>query len=613
MDISRRILSDLITYTKYARYIEKDKRREDWTEIVTRNMQMHMRKFPKFKLEIAEAYQFVYEKKILPSMRGMQFGGKSIEINPCRQYNCAFTHMDTPEAFSELMFLLLSGCGVGYSVQTHHVGKLPEIVHPKKTRRFLIADSIEGWAESVKVLISSYMGERKALPVFDFSDVRPKGERMKTSGGIAPGPEPLKTCLHYVQTVFNRHKDGEKLTTLEVHDINCYLADAVRSGGIRRSAMAALFSFRDELMRTCKFKNWYEHNPQRARANNSAVILRHKIKEEEFFSFWELIKESRSGEPGIFWTNDQEIGANPCVEISLKSCQFCNVVTINYSTIKDQADFNVRVKAVTLISTLQASYTDFHFLRDKWKETTEKDALIGVSMTGIACDKDLNMKEAAKIVIAENKRVAELIGINPSSRCTTIKPEGTSSLLLGASSGIHAWHSPYYIRRLRVGKNEAITRYIEKKHPKLIEDDVFDINDKVVSIPIKAPDNAIFRAETALQLLSRVSKVFRDWIKPGHIKGHNYNNISCTVSIKENEWERVGKWMWENRNNYAALAILPYDGHIYKQAPFEEITEAEYNEMIKDVKKINLTKVIEEEDNTDLRESIACGGGVCEV
>lgn len=425
MELEARILSDITVYMKYAKYLPLKNRRETWYEIVTRNKNMHIEKYPHLASEIEAAYGYVYERRVLPSMRSLQFSGKPIDINNTRLYNCSFLPIDHIDAFSEVMFLLLSGVGVGYSVQTNHINKLPEITLPTKHRRYLIGDSIEGWADAVKVLMSAYM-KGKALPVFDFSDIRPKGAALITSGGKAPGPEPLKDCLHNIQKVLDRKKNGEKLTSLEVHDILCYIAESVRSGGIRRSAMISLFDIDDDDMLTCKFGNWWESNPQRGRANNSAVIVRHKIEKEVFFDLWRKIEASNAGEPGFFFTNDPNWGLNPCAEISLRPFQFCNLVTINSNDIRNQDELLELAKAAAFIATLQAGYTNFHYLRDIWKKTTEKEALIGVSMTGIASGNvlKLNMREAASVVKEENARVAELIGINKAARTTTVKPEG---------------------------------------------------------------------------------------------------------------------------------------------------------------------------------------------
>jgi ribonucleoside-triphosphate reductase (thioredoxin) len=623
MTLSNEILSDIITHMKYSRYWQHLQRRESWTELVSRNKEMHQRKYPLLSSEIESVYKFVYKKHILPSMRSMQFAGKPIEINNSRIYNCAFLPVDSHEAFSEIMFLLLGGTGVGYSVQRHHVDKLPPVKFPLKadgnyrTRRYLVADSIEGWADAVKVLVRAYLDPNKnALPIFDFSDIRPKGSRMITSGGKAPGPEPLKECLFNIQKMFERKAAGEKLTPLEVHDIICFIADAVLAGGIRRAALIALFSFDDEEMRTCKTGAWWELNPQRARANNSGVILRHRITKDKFEEIWDVIKNSGSGEPGIFFSNDKDWGGNPCLEISLRPFQFCNLVEVNVSDVEDQTDLNDRVRNAAFIATLQAGYTDFHYLRPIWKETTEKEALIGVGMTGIASGRilELDVEEAANVVKAENARVAAIIGINCAARTTTIKPSGTSSIVLGCSSGIHGWHSKYYVRRVRVGKNEAIYTYLSIYHPELVEDDYFKPSiQAVISVPQMAPDGAIYRDESALELLERVKLFNEKWVRAGHRGGQNYNNVSVTVSIKDHEWGEAGEWMWNNRSYYTGISVLPFDGGSYVQAPFEEISEETYHKMMESLKGVDLTKVIELDDNTDLTSEAACGGGACEV
>ena len=520
MNISNRILSDITVYMKYAKYIPDLERRESWDELVTRNKEMHQKKFPALKGEIETVYKYVYDKKILPSMRSLQFGGKPIEISPNRVYNCAYLPIDDARAFSETMFLLLGGTGVGYSVQKHHVESLPEIrkPNPNRTRRFVIADSIEGWADAVKALMKTYFNGGSKLR-FDYSDIGPKGARLVTSGGKAPGPQPLKECLVKIEGILSEMPDASKLSTLQVHDIVCYIADAVLAGGIRRAALISLFSADDDDMIACKSGNWWETNPQRGRANNSAVLMRHKITKDFFLDLWKRVELSGAGEPGIYLSNDKDWGTNPCCEIALRPFQFCNLCEVNASDITSQEDYNNRVKAAAFIGTLQASYTYFHYLRPIWQRTTEKDALIGVSMTGIGSGTVLgyDMKEAAKLVKEENARVAELLGINKSARCTTVKPAGTTSLTLGTSSGIHAWHNDYYIRTIRVGKNEAIYKYLAEYHQELIEDEYFSPHDTaVISIPQKAPEGAIMRTESPFQLLERVKRVAQEWIRSGH-------------------------------------------------------------------------------------------------
>lgn len=615
MELSSKIMSDIVVHMKYSKYIPELQRRETWDESVDRNKLMHLRKYPELAEEIINAYQYVHERKVLPSMRSMQFGGRPIEINHSRIYNCSFMPMNHIAAFSEVMFLLLSGCGVGYSVQRHHVEKLPEIRKPTKRRKHLVTDDIMGWADAVKALIKAYLGG-KSLPVFDYSDIRQKGAMLITSGGRAPGPQPLMDCIHNITKVLERKENGEQLTPLEVHDINCYIADAVLAGGIRRAAMISIFDLDDDEMLTCKFGDWWELNPQRARANNSAMILRHKIDKQTFLDLWRKIEASNAGEPGFIFSNDKNTGTNPCGEISLRENSFCNLTSINVSDIRDQEELNRRARVAAFIGTLQAGYTDFHYLRDIWKRNSEKDSLIGVSLTGIATGGvlDLDLTEAANIVMEENERVAKLIGINKAARCTTVKPEGTVSSVVGSSSGIHAWHSDYYWRRIRVGKNEPIYTYLLVNHPELLEDDYFKPEiQAIIKLPIKAPDGAITRSETAIDLLERVSKVYNSWIKPGHRTGPNTNNVSATITIKPEEWGNVGEWMWNNRSNYTALSVLPFDNGSYIQAPFEEITKEEYEEAFKHLSMVDLTQVVELMDGTAHQQEVACGGGGCEI
>ena len=619
MELSNKILSDITVYMKYAKYIPELNRRETWDELVTRNKHMHQKKYPDLKDQIENVYKLVYEKKILPSMRSLQFGGKSIEISPNRVYNCAYLPIDHIESFNEVMFLLLGGTGVGYSVQQHHVEKLEPVNKPytKRTRRFLIGDSIEGWADAIKVLMKSYLGERRSSRVeFDYSDIRPKGAMLVTSGGKAPGPQPLKECIVKITGVLDSKEDGDTLSTIEVHDIVCHIADAVLAGGIRRAALISLFSADDDQMISCKSGNWWETNPQRGRANNSAVLMRHKITKEFFMDLWKRVELSNAGEPGIYFNNDKDWGTNPCCEIALRPYQFCNLCEVNASDIESQEDLNTRVKAAAFIGTLQAGYTDFHYLRDVWKETTEKEALIGVSMTGIGSGIVLgyDMTKAAQLVKRENARIAKAIGINPAARCTTVKPAGTTSLALGTSSGIHAWHNDYYVRRIRVGKNESMYKYLSVNHPELVEDEYFRPHDTaVISIPQKAPEGAILRDESPFDLLDRIKRVATEWVKPGHRKGSNTHNVSATVSLKQTEWTYAGEWMWENRDHYNGLSVLPYDGGTYTQAPFEDISKTKYDYMMKSLTDVNLENVLESEDNTDLAGELACAGGACEI
>jgi hypothetical protein len=694
-DLGLEALSNITVFTKYAKYIPELQRRETWDEVITRYETMMINKYPNLKESIIQNAVKIREKKVLPSMRALQFAGPAMEVNNSRGYNCCYHPIDSIYGFSETMFLLLGGTGVGYSVQKHHVDKLPAIQKPGKARNYLIEDSIMGWADAVKVLLKAYL-EGKFMPKFDFRAIRHKGARLVTAGGKAPGPEPLKICLAHIQTILDRKQEGEKLTPLECHDILCHIANSVLSGGIRRSAMISLFSHDDEEMVNCKSSaieskiismehptytskdglqedvtkyvltveqngvlyesvtvhrdleskmfwdieqykesgtlGWWVCNEQRGRSNNSAVLLRGTISREEFDSLWKRIEASNSGEPGIYWTNDIEWGTNPCCEIALRPYQFCNLCEINVSDIQSQEDLNERTHTAAFFGTLQAGFTDFHYLRPIWQKTTQKDALLGIGMTGIASGEILkyNLEEAASVAEETNKLISGMIGTNSAARITCIKPSGTTSLVLGTSSGIHAWHNDYYLRTMRFNKNEDIAAYLMVNHPELCEDDQRRPEDTLcVRIPVKAPEGSIFRTETAIDTLERVKKFSSEWIKPGHISGANTHNVSATISIDKNrkypfhvemgevwekdEWEMVGEWMWDNKDYYNGLSVLPYFGGSFIQAPFEDITKEQYEEKIQTVKSIDLTKVIELDDTVDFGAIAACAGGACEI
>lgn len=613
-DLGLETLSEITVFSKYAKYLPDKQRRETWDEIIDRYEQMLAKKYPFLEAEIKENTKYIREKKILPSMRALQFAGVAMEVNNARGYNCAYLPIDSVYSFSETMFLLLGGSGVGYSVQKHHIEQLPEIKLPGRKRHYLIEDSIMGWADSVKVLMKAYL-EGKFMPDFDFRAIRQKGARLVTAGGKAPGPEPLKICLIHIQSILDRKKIGEQLTPLECHDILCHIANSVLAGGIRRSAMISLFSHDDEEMITCKYGDWWELNEQRGRANNSVVLKRGEVKEAEFNGLWQRIEASGSGEPGMYWTNNLDWGTNPCCEIGLRPYQFCNLCEINVSDITGQADLNDRIAIASFFGTLQAGFTDFHYLRPIWKKTTEKDALLGIGMTGIASGEILkyDLEEAANIAKLVNIKYSTKIGTNAAARITTVKPSGTTSCVLGTASGIHAWHNDYYLRTIRFGKNEAIATYLMINHPELCEDDLLRPTDTLcVRIPIKAPERSIFRTETAIDTLERVKKFSQKWVKPGHVNGDNTHNVSATISIN-NEWEEVGDWMWRNREVYNGLSVLPYFGGSYKQAPFEDITKEEYEKRIKSLNSIDLRNVIEMDDSVDFGAIAACAGGACEI
>lgn len=615
MELNQQILSDIVIHMKYARYLPQMQRRELWPEICERYEHMMIAKYPHLKAELHQVMDFVLQKKVLPSMRAMQFAGTPIIKNNSRIYNCAYMPVNDIRAFSEAMFLLLGGTGVGFSVQLHHVAELPVVHKATKQRRFLIGDSLEGWADSIKMIMKAYFGQSDSMPLFDYSDIRPKGARLITAGGKAPGSEPLKVCHAHLTGLLDRKLDGERLTSLECHDLMCHIANAVLAGGIRRSAMISLFTLEDEEMLTCKFGNWWELNEQRGRANNSAVLSREHTSKEEFMELWKKIELSGAGEPGFYFSNHPDWGTNPCCEIALRPFQFCNLCEINVSDIETQEELNARARAAGYLGTLQAGFTDFHYLRDVWKKTTEQDALIGVGMTGIASGRvaKLDLKEAADAVRQVNNEVSAKIGIEFAARCTTIKPSGTSSLVLGTSSGIHAWHNDYYLRRMRIGKNESLYEYLLDNHPELLEDDLLNSKQGIICIPQKAPEGSILRTEDVMDLLERIKSFNVEWVRNGFRLGYNANNVSATVSIKNDEWNKVGEWMWKNKASYNGLSVLPYENGNYKQPPFEDISKETYELLEKSLKNINLSMVFEPDDATDLRAEAACAGGACAI
>lgn len=642
MTISNKILSDITIFNKYSKYIPDLHRRESWFEICYRYEKMMLDKYPHLEKDIKMNMKFIYDRKVLPSMRAMQFAGLPIFKNESRIYNCAFLPIDDYRAFSETMFLLLGGTGVGYSVQQHHIDKLPHILKPIKEKKYIIGDSLEGWADAIKMLVKAYFGYTTAKPKFSFIDIRPKGSRLKTAGGKAPGSEPLRIALAHIEAIFERHKDGDKLSSLDCHDIQCHIADSVLSGGIRRSAMISLFSHTDKDMMECKFGNWWEANPQRGRSNNSVVLDRNEITEDQFKEIWKKVELSGSGEPGIYWTNNKDWGTNPCCEIALRPFQFCNLCEINVSDVNTEEELINRCNIASFFGTLQAGFTDFHYLRSIWKQTTEKDALIGIGMTGIASGKilKLNLYNAAEVVKNTNKVISEEIGVNKAARCTTIKPSGTTSCVLGTSSGIHAWHDQYYIRRITLLKTDPLYSYLKINHPNLLEDSILKSHEAYAIIPQEAPKGSILRTEMALDLLDRIYKFNTEWIKEGHRKGDNTNNVSATVSILKdniyfdnediievseenkrwvesknvrNEWKHVGQWMWNERDSYNGISVLPYDGGTYTQAPFESCTKEVFDSLSKDLQDVDLTKVYEDDDNVSFTESLACSGDSCQI
>lgn len=616
MNTSNKLLSDIVAFRTYSKHIPVLQRRETLHESIERKLTMDVERFPKLAREIVKAYDQAFDLKIMPSMRGLQFAGDAVLKNNARQYNCSGRLMNDERAFGEILYLLLSGAGVGFSVQKRHVSSLPTVRQPKEEGYFVVHDSIEGWAQALDVLIDAYMLGR-IRPQFDFFQIRPKGSYLVTTGAKAPGPEPLKRMLMEVETRL-KAAVGRKLKPIEVHDLVCIISDCVLAGGIRRAALISLFDRTDTEMLKAKSGTWWEKHPYRARANNSVVLPRNEVTEEEFRTIYEACRASGAGEPGFSWTNDPDWIFNPCHEISFPNKTFCNLTTVNQTGIKNKADYLARVQAAAFLGTLQASYTDFPYLTEGWKKATEESALIGVSFTGIADAAGIVtaewLREGAQLVLDTNERIARKIGINIADRATTLKPEGSSSAVLGSASGIHARHADFYLRRVRMNKDDALAVYLKSAIPDLVEDEFGSSTGVVVTLPQKSPVGAIIRDnETAIDLFGRALDYNVHWVAPGHRKGANRNNVSCTISVKESEWDTLRDCMWAAREHYSGISLLPFDGGTYKQAPFETCDEATYEKYMGLVKDVDLRNVRENEDMTVRNETVACGGGACEI
>lgn len=616
MTPSNKLLSDLVTVRTYSKYLPELQRREIFEETINRCMTMHLDRFPKLSKEIVKAFSLVHQFKVMPSMRSMQFSGSAILKNNLRSYNCAFSPINEIRTFSEIFFLLLSGAGVGFSVQKTHINQLPRITKPTQEGRFIIQDSIAGWAQALHMLMEAYF-TGSVRPVFDFTSISPKGTLLNTTGAKAPGPSALKGMLELVESKLVSAL-GRKLEPIEVHDLVCIVSDAVLAGGIRRSSLISFFDRDNKAMLLAKSGKWWENNPYRARANNSAVLPRHEITKEEFLNIFKILQESNSGEPGFSFTNNTNMLANPCHEVALCPNQLCNLSTVNQTGVSSKKDFLSRVYSAAFIGTLQASYTDFPYVSDKWRIQTEKEALLGVSFTGIADANGLIVddwiSEAGQLVLDVNEKYAKKMGINLAARTTVIKPEGSASCTLGSSSGIHARKSPFYLRRVQINKDDALYLYLLSAVPDLM-DDAFGVpNTAVVTIPQESPAGALTEeTETSIELFNRVLRYNKNWISSGHRSGDNKNNVSCTLSVKPEEWDKLGNLMWKERDNYTGISLFPFDNGTYQQAPFQAITKEEFEEWNKKVKELDLTKVKEFENNTNLVDSLACGGGACDI
>lgn len=692
-------ISNFVFTTKYARYNQKRKRRETWTEAVERLEAMHLKHFDHLptadKEEIKWAFGLVKEKYVAPSMRSLQFGGKAIEAHNARMFNCCVRHVDSPRAFAEIFYLLLCGCGVGIGLAKHFVNRLPLLVD-KYDRSgtiitYVVQDNIEGWADSIEALINCYFKNtaysgRKI--VFDYSKIRARGAEIKTGGGKAPGYKGLKESLAKIKKLLDyviEVNHQARLKPIDVYDILMHISDAVLSGGIRRSATSVVFDKDDadlmnakvnlpcelvsdfhlnkktnKLVGKIKYKGekhefeldaekdtwladvartgffpWFKLEPQRARSNNSVLLIRNTTTQQEFD---DIIAKSRQwGEPGFVFSNHPWQLYNPCFEIGFVpvtddgvcGVQFCNLTTQNGAKINSLKIFRDTTRAATILGTLQAAYTHFPYLSHVAKKLTDDEALLGVSITGMMDNPDILLnadyqRECAALAVEVNKEWAAKLGINQAARITCVKPEGTSSLVLGSGSGIHPHHSHRYLRRVQCNEDDNVYNHFIKFNPHVTEPSVWSATktDSVLSFPLTIPANAMVKADlTALKHLEYVKSTQQNWVLPGKTTANKLDidhNVSCTITVKQDEWESVSQYLFKNRAYFSAVSLLAASGDKdFKQAPNEAVTtpedEIRFADYLVKWKHVDYTALRENEDVTEVQQTVACAGGTCEL
>jgi ribonucleoside-triphosphate reductase (thioredoxin) len=603
---ARDLMSQAKFYEGYARWDDNKNRYETWQEAVGRVMNMHKnyyadRMTDELKEMIDQAEESYKNQYVLGAQRALQFGGEQLLKHQMRLYNCTSTYADRVEYFGELFYVLLCGAGAGVSVQKHHVARLPGIKARKgQAKVHSIDDSIEGWATAADVLMSSFFENGGVHPeyqgrkvYFDTTKIRPKGAMI--SGGFkAPGPEPLRKALDKIERLLQEAVEAgqTELRPIQVYDISMHLADAVLAGGVRRSATIFLFSFDDEEMMKAKTGNWYQENPQRARSNNSAILVRSEVTREQFAKLMESTRQF--GEPGFLFVESTEHATNPCVEIGMfpqyegvTGWQGCNLTEINGAKAINKAEFFKAITAAAILGTLQAGYTNFKFLSETTRKIFEREALLGVSITGwmnnpqVLLNEDI-LKEGAELVKAVNERVAKLIGINPAARTTCVKPAGNASVLLRTASGVHGEHSPVYIRNVQMNKETEVAQLIKKTNPYMVEESVWSANnsDYIISFPVIAPSNSVWREDLyGINLLEKVKLIQNTWVEYGTNTRHCVDptvrhNVSNTVSVREHEWDSVEEYVFENRHNFAGISFLGDSGDKdFNQAPNTEILD----------------------------------------
>lgn len=618
------VYQDVIAMSRYARYIPEKQRRETWSETVDRLVEYLETKAPELKKEIKEIKEAVAKQDVMPSMRLMMTAGEACERDNISAYNCSYLAVNNKRAFSEALYILMNGTGVGFSCERQDINKLPEI--PENLDYcddvIVVEDSKLGWAKAFKKLLSSlWEGD---IPTFDFTKVRPSGARLKTFGGRASGPEPLQRLFDFCVESF-KHAKGRKLNSLEVHDIMCMVGEIVVVGGVRRSALISLSNLTDKRMRDAKIGAWYNDFPYRGLANNS-VAYTEKPDSETFMEEWLSLVKSKSGERGIFnrvaaqkqankWgRRDPSLsyGTNPCSEIILRDKQFCNLTEVVVRNGDTEATLTRKIELATILGTIQSTLTNFQFLSSEWVKNTSEERLLGVSLTGIMDAKitsnpDPKMLERLRDVARKtNEKYAIKMDIPISASITCVKPSGTVSQLVDSASGIHARHNDYYIRRIRMDKKDPIYDFLKEKGVS-VEDEAFrPDNTAVFSFPMKAPKGAILRNDwSALTQLE-------NWlVYQRHFCEHK---PSVTISVKDEEWVEVGAWVWKHFDEISGVSFLPHSDHTYVQAPYEDCTKEQYEELLKTTPKaIDWKEFIEVDDNTTSAQTLACTGGSCEI
>ncbi len=618
--------------SRYARYIDDKQRRETWEETVDRYLEFfktHLKENFDFSFDaktLTEVRQSIINLDVMPSMRAMMTAGPALDRCNVAGYNCSYLPIDDQRAFDELLYILMCGTGVGFSVERQFVNELPTVADHMEdsSTTVVVEDSKEGWAKAYRELVSMLYGGR--IPKWDVSKVRPAGARLKTFGGRASGPEPLVDLFKFTVRMFQNAK-GRKLTSIECHDLVCKIAEVVVVGGVRRSALISLSNLSDDRMRGAKSGAWWETEPQRALANNS-VCYTERPDVGSFMQEWLSLYQSKSGERGIFnrvasekqavkngrREGGHQWGTNPCSEIILRPYQFCNLTELVCRAGDDHNDMFRKIRVATILGTIQSTLTDFRYLRRIWKKNTEEERLLGVSLTGILDSKLVYDADPETLAawrdhaVFVNKKLADKLGINPSTAVTCVKPSGTVSQLVDSASGIHARHSPYYIRRVRGDKKDPITTFMSLANIP-VEDDVMKPEATAVfSFPIKAPDGAITRNDlTAIQQLELWLKIQRHWCE---------HKPSITVTVKEHEWVEVGAWVWKHFDEVSGISFLPHSDHSYRQAPYEECDKETYEKLLSSMPKaIDWTELgkFEQGDRTTGSQDLACAAGVCEV